>query len=77
MSIVRTNINDQAAALGAAALALVGCGLWEDFSAIDNLHQLKGINKPTTKETHEYNKLLEHYKFTADFLSDLGDQQAK
>ena len=32
MDIVKTNIDQQTAALGAAALAAVGTGIWSDFS---------------------------------------------
>jgi glycerol kinase len=39
MKIVKTNIDKQTAALGAAALAAVGTNLWSDFKRIDKIHQ--------------------------------------
>ena len=38
--ILKTNIDQDAGALGAAALAAVGCGLWKDFSRIDEIHKV-------------------------------------
>jgi xylulokinase len=37
-AIIKTRIDQQAATLGAAALAFVGIGAWTDFSAISTLH---------------------------------------
>ena len=33
--ILKTNIDQDAGALGAAAIAAVGCGLWDSFDRID------------------------------------------
>ncbi len=44
MNIVKTTIDQQAAALGAAACAAVGTGLWKDFSIIDRLHQVEDVS---------------------------------
>ena len=46
MNIVKTNIDQQAAALGAAALAAVGTGIWSDFNIIDEIHAVEDIAKP-------------------------------
>ncbi|VGO13866.1 Xylulose kinase [Pontiella desulfatans] len=52
-TMVRTNIDQQAAALGAAALAAVGSGLWADFSPLDAVHEVTDRKAPST--TGEYN----------------------
>ncbi len=77
MSVVRSNINDQAAALGAAALALVGSGIWSDFSKIDELHVTQTVDEPEIYKSNQYNDLLVLFKDTANFLSDLGDRQSE
>jgi xylulokinase len=40
IEIVKTNIDQQAAALGAMAVAAVGTGMWPDFSRIDDIHRV-------------------------------------
>lgn len=45
----RTNIDQQAAALGAAALAAVGVGLWPDFSPLNAIHQETSRQAPAAK----------------------------
>ncbi|NWK56602.1 pentose kinase [Verrucomicrobiaceae bacterium N1E253] len=49
-TITRTNVDQQAAALGAAALAAVGCGIWEDFSTLDSVHQVTDQQQPSEKQ---------------------------
>lgn len=39
LEIQKTNIGQEAASLGAAALALKGTGLWNSYEKIDTLHQ--------------------------------------
>ncbi|MEG0586156.1 MAG: FGGY-family carbohydrate kinase, partial [Christensenellaceae bacterium] len=38
VKVRKSNIDQQAAALGAAACAAVGTGMWSDFDEIDSLH---------------------------------------
>ena len=45
-TIVRTNIDQQAAALGAAAVDAVGTGIWDDFSPLDSVHQVIDTKTP-------------------------------
>ena len=46
-TMVRTNIDQQAAALGAAAIAAVGTGIWDDFSPLDSVHQVVDKRTPS------------------------------
>ncbi len=71
--IVKTNIDQQAAALGAAALAAVGTGIWNDFSIIDKIHKTESIAKPQNEENERYEKILPIYKQLSDYLSEIGD----
>jgi len=75
--IVKTNIDEQAAALGAAAIAAVGTGLWEDFSIIDQIHQTQSVDCPQTEENQVYEKLLPVYKTLSNCLSDIGNMLTK
>jgi xylulokinase len=44
--IVKTVVDQQAAALGAAALAFVGLGIWRDFEPIVGLHAVEHAHSP-------------------------------
>jgi xylulokinase len=76
MNIVKTNIDQQAAALGAAALAAVGTGLWSDFEIIDEIHAVEEIAKPIPENSAAYAKLLPIYKKASQMHSEIGDMLA-
>ena len=75
--IVKTNIGQQAAALGAAAVAAVGTGLWSDFSKIDQIHQIENIEKPIPQNSEIYERLLPIFARVGKYQSELGDMLAK
>ena len=77
MNIVKTNIDQQAAALGAAAIAAVGTGLWDDFSRIDEIHHVGHVAKPIRQNTKHYEKLLPIYAHAAKCQAKLGDALAE
>ncbi len=77
MHIIKTNIDQQAATLGAAAVAAVGTGLWSDFEQVDRVHKVTDIVKPIAKNNRIYEQLLPIYKKAGDFHSELGDDLAK
>ncbi len=74
MTVVKTNVDQQAAALGAAALTLVGCGIWSDYSRIDDLHQVESIAEPNSELASVYDRQFGFYLEISDYLSDLGDR---
>lgn len=74
--IIVTNIGQETAALGAAAVAAVGTGLWKDFSVIDEITEVLDINTPDKKNIKKYEKMLDVYKFIAEKISDIGEKMA-
>jgi xylulokinase len=76
MTIIKTNIDQDAAALGAAAVAAVGAGLWTDFSRIDDIHRIEQITHPIPQHTALYDRLLPIFVAAARFQSELGDMLA-
>jgi len=76
MDIVKTNIDQQAAALGAAALAAVGIGLWSDFTIIDEIHAIEDITKPISENSATYGRLLPIYRKASRVNSEIGDMLA-
>ena len=74
--IVKTNIDRQAAALGAAALAAVGAGHWSDFSRIDEIHRVERTAEPLPALRGVYDRLIAAYDKACDYCADLGDMLA-
>jgi len=73
MSILRTNIGQDAGSLGAAAIAAVGSGMWSDFSRIDDIHELIHKNTPIPENQRLYEELLPVYEKATEYLSYIGD----
>jgi xylulokinase len=74
MKIIKTNIDQQAAALGAAACAAVGAGLWEGFDMVDDIHKVQSSTNPNPEHNKIYEQLLPVFHQSEQYLSNLGDQ---
>ena len=75
--MVRTNIGQQAAALGAAAAALVGAGLWDDFSKIDEIHEVQDVRKPIPANQARYALLTPIFEKLSRNQAQIGDMFAE
>jgi len=73
MTIIKTNIDQQAAALGAAALAGVGAGFWKDFEIIDEIHKIVEVIEPIPANAETYNKIMPVFRKAGKYLAELGD----
>ncbi len=73
MTIVTTNIGQDAGSLGAAVLAAVGSGLWNDFDQVKQLHTIQCKQAPSPAQMQYYQKLLPQYQKAVDVLCDLSD----
>jgi xylulokinase len=71
--ILKTNIDQDAAALGAAAVAAVGCGLWSNFDKIDSIHKTVEYVEPDRDNNRKYEKLLPVFALSADYQAKLSD----
>lgn len=71
--IIKTDIGQEAAALGAAAIAAVGTGIWKDFTMIDEIHKVKAISTPIQDNVTKYKELFKIYKYVRDFQAKIGD----
>ena len=76
MRIVKTAVDQQAAALGAAALAAVGSGLWTNFERIAALHTLEGTADPDPIRAALYEQRLNIFRQAGAYLAGVGDQIA-
>ena len=70
-TVEKTNIDQEAAALGAAALAAVGTGVWENFDRIDDVHETQAVTRPEKPEA--YDALLPKFLETAEMLTRLAE----
>ncbi len=75
--MVRTNISQQAAALGAAAVAAVGVGLWDDFSKIDEIHKVQDVKEPIVEHQKEYAKIIPIFEKLGRDQAQIGDMFAE
>jgi xylulokinase len=73
MRIIKTHIDQQAAALGAAALAAVGVGFWKDFTMIDAIHRVEDVTDPDPAHAAVYEKLLPVFLKAGKYLAEIGD----
>ncbi|GHU68408.1 pentose kinase [Clostridia bacterium] len=73
VDIIKTNIDQDAASIGAAAIAARACGLWNDYSGIGALHKTELICNPDPNLTALYGKLLSEFAYLSEVLSDAGD----
>lgn len=64
MKMIKTVIDQDAASLGAAALAAYGLGYWDSYDRIDELHQSESIELPNEKLSEVYQK---HYRLHREF----------
>ena len=72
-----SRVRQDAASLGAAALAAVGSGLWESFLPLREVHKDLTICQPDMENHNYYQKVLPVYKKLCDACSDLGDLWAQ
>ncbi|MBQ3274771.1 MAG: FGGY-family carbohydrate kinase [Christensenellaceae bacterium] len=77
VTALKSNIDQQAAALGAAACAAVGTGLWENFDKIDELHHIEERVEPIPENMAFYDEKMEIFNKTYDLLCDIGDIMTK
>jgi xylulokinase len=68
MEVVRTRAGQQAAALGAAAIAGVGVGIWKDFGIIDKISAVTDSNEPDAESAEKYEEIFVKYKQVAKLL---------
>jgi xylulokinase len=73
LSIVKTSIDEQAAAFGAMAVAAVGTGLWPDFNRIDAIQTVKEISRPVPEHNAVYERLLPIFSVATKHQSELGE----
>ncbi len=72
VQIIKSNIDQDAAALGAAAIAAVGSGLWSDFERVDQIHNIESTSRPRMENTRVYESKLELFDLVARSQADFA-----
>ncbi len=72
MDTVKTAVDQDAASLGAAALALKGIGLWKDYDRIDELHVVQRRCEPDASKREAYDVMYRLHRAVAHQLSEAG-----
>jgi xylulokinase len=70
LRVVRTRAGQQAAALGAAAVAAVGTGLWMGFDTLDGVLAATDENAPQQEAVAAYEAVLVRYRRLGALLGD-------
>ena len=65
VAIVKTHVGQEAASLGAAALAAVASGLWPDFTPLDPAHRIEAIARPDPATANLYDRILPVFRQAA------------
>ena len=73
-TVLKSNVDQQAAALGAAACAAVGTGLWKNFDPIDTLHHVEERAEPIADNAALYDQLYACFQEAGGYLSSVGDR---
>lgn len=73
ISAIRSNIDQDAATLGAAACAARGLGWFNDYKFIDKLHSISYIANPNPDNSKKYEELFKLFEKSAEFAADYGD----
>lgn len=72
LDIIKTNIDQDAAALGAAALAANACGIWQGYDNVDKLHITELIDKPHPEDVEKYKVLQQVFHEWTEYLAILS-----
>jgi xylulokinase len=70
--ILKTNIDQDAGALGAAAIAAVGCGLWKNFDKIDEVHKTVEVVSPDEANNRIYEKILPVFEAASEYQAKIS-----
>ena len=73
MNIIKTNVDQDAASLGAAAICARATGLWEDYSPLPKLHTIQLRCTPDSQARAAYDRLYPVFCRLCDISSDLGE----
>ncbi len=75
--LLRSQVGQQAAALGAAAAAFVGLGVWPDYAPIHAIHRIQDTTESISENASQYKRRMTVFKKLNAYLSEIGDALAE
>ncbi len=72
LNILKTNIDQDAASLGAAALAAYGTGMWESYEILDSIHKIESIKTPIEENSKKYMKIYQIFRKVSHYMAEAG-----
>ena len=72
MRVRKTQVDQDAGSLGAAALGLVGCRLWDGFELIDKVHRQEESVEPIPSNQTKYRSLMSAFNELRESQAKLG-----
>jgi xylulokinase len=72
INVVKSNVDEQAAALGAATVAAVGSGLWKSFDVVEGIHNTEHVSTPSTERSAFYDGMLSTFARASSQQSELA-----
>ena len=72
--IIKTNIDQDAASLGAAALAANACGIWNGYDKINEIHKIESVIQPRPSQVEEYKRLQSIFHRWAEQIAELSHE---
>ena len=73
MQVITTNIDQDAASLGAAAIAARASGAWKDYAQVPGLHEIRQVFFPDEGRHAVYLNLFRQFLRASDMLAGFGD----
>jgi xylulokinase len=73
MDCMKTSVDQDAASLGAAAVAAVGAGLWRGFGKVDEAHRVEDVRHPIPSNVEKYRRLAPAFELLRRQQAELGE----
>ena len=73
MTTLKTNIDQDAASFGAAAIAFVALKIWKDYSLVPGKHKVEKRTIPIKDNVDQYAKIFPRFVHIDTMMSELGD----
>jgi xylulokinase len=73
IDILKSSIDQDAASVGAAAIAMSGIGAWSGYEKIESLHKNQELYRTDWEKHERYAVLRDIFAHTASVLADIGD----
>jgi xylulokinase len=77
MGILKSSIDQDAASVGAAAIAMRGTGAWSSYEKIESLHKNQELYRTNWEKHERYTALQDIFAHTSSMLADIGDYMSQ